>query len=105
MSENLNQEKIIEILAKLEHPEINNTLMELGMLHDIAYDATKKEVSLVLALPMLNIAESVRNYLVNIIYLAIEPLGITPKIYLARMTDAERERFFTLSQQNWKEGF
>ena len=105
MSANITPQKITEQLATLEHPEINNTLMELGMLHDIKYDAAQKEVSLVLALPMLDIAESVRNYLINSIYLAIEPLGISPKIYLARMTDSEREHFFSLSQKNWKAGF
>ncbi len=105
MDQKLTQESIVEILSKLEHPEINNTLVELGMLHDIKWDADKNEVSLILALPMMNIAESVRNYLINIIYLALEPLGVTPKLYLAQMTEAEREHFFSLSQKNWKEGF
>jgi len=105
MTENLSREKVTEILSKLEHPEINSTLVNLGMLHDITYDKNAKEASMVLALPMLNIPEAVRNHLVYIIYLALEPLGITPKIYLAQMTDEEREKFFVMSKQNWREEF
>lgn len=103
MTENLDKEKVTEILSKLEHPEIHNTLVDLGMLQDITYDEDAKEATMTLVVPMLSIPESVRNHLVNTIYTALEPRGITPKVYLAEMTEAEREKFFTLSKQNWRD--
>ncbi len=92
-----------EAFARVEHPEISRTLVELGMLRDVSLDADARQVSLTLVLPMLQIPEAVRDYMINSLQQALVPLDLTlHQVELDAMDDAQRASFFEQSQANWK---
>ena len=96
----MDKQKLIDVLSQVEHPEINNTLAELGMVKDVRVEESK--ASLTLALPMMGIPEAVRDHMVNTLKKAASDEGVELDVGLAEMTPEERERFFTMGQQNWK---
>lgn len=92
-------EKLINLV---EHPEIKNTLVDLGMVRDIKLLEEENTVSLTLVLPMMNIPQEVLNYLANSLHMAVQSLGYELKVSLAQMSEPERQHFFTMSQKNWR---
>ncbi len=97
-----NKDEIIEIINNVEHPEIANTLDELGMLDEIDFDDETKVVSLTLVLPMLNIPVSVRDMILNSIAAAIKNKGSKLSVSFDVMNEEQRQHFFSLSKKNWK---
>ncbi|HHH54743.1 MAG TPA: hypothetical protein ENK91_13860 [Bacteroidetes bacterium] len=91
-------------INNVEHPEIASTLKELGMIKDVILNEEENTISVTLVLPMMTIPVEIRDMLVNLIVQALRQLGTTYnlKIYLAEMNDEQREKFFSLSKQNWK---
>lgn len=96
------KEEMIELIQNVEHPEIASTLDELGMLRDIDFDRETQKVSLTLVLPMMGIPESVRDMILNSIATAIGDRGSKLSVSLAEMNEEQRQKFFALSQKNWK---
>jgi metal-sulfur cluster biosynthetic enzyme len=82
------------------HPEINLTLVELGMVKDIALKDDK--VTLTLALPFLAIPVSIKDYLVNSLHQAVTRLGMKIEVTVAEMNQEERLAFLAMEQENWK---
>jgi len=97
-----NKEEIIQIINNVEHPEITNTLGELGMLGEISFDDETRVVSLDILLPMLNIPVSVRDMILNSIAAAIKNKGSKLSVSFAVMNIEQRQHFFSLSKKNWK---
>ncbi len=96
-------EQVLEAIHKVEHPEIAMTLVDLGMVRDIRIEG--QEVTLTLVLPFLGIPEAVRNYLVNSLYQAVKGQGYElVKVYIAQMTEEERQAFFQKEQKHWRQG-
>ncbi len=87
--------KIKMLLGKVKHPEINNSLVELGMIGDIQEEA--KKVIVELKLPMLGVP--IREQLINLIKDGLRDFEVEVKVSL--MSDEERENFFKLSHKNW----
>ena len=96
----MDEEAIIQAIQRVEHPEINCTLVELGMVKDI--QVSGNQVSLKLVLPFLGIPAAIRNYMIHSLQQAVADFGAKLKVQVAEMTPAERQRFFALEQQNWK---
>jgi metal-sulfur cluster biosynthetic enzyme len=63
MRRNISEKDIHQAVGQVMHPEINRTLVELGMVQDIALK--DDEITLTLVLPFLGIPFSVEDYLVN----------------------------------------
>jgi len=82
------------------HPEINRTLVELGMVKDIAL--RDDEVTLTLALPFLAIPLSIKDYLVNSLHQAVMKLGAKIEVTVAEMSQEERLAFLAMEQESWK---
>ena len=97
-----NNDEIIEIINNVNHPEIANTLDELGMIDEIDLDDETKVVSLTLLLPMLNIPVSVRDMILNSIAAAIKDKGSKLSVSFAVMNEEQRQHFFSWSKKNWK---
>ncbi len=95
-------ERIQEAIAKVEHPEIAATLVDLGMVRDVAYDPESNEARLTLVVPFFGIPEAVRNYLAYSLYQAVKEVGAELKIYLAEMTEEERQAFFQKERALWR---
>jgi metal-sulfur cluster biosynthetic enzyme len=100
MEKNLTREDILKAIEKVEHPEIAATLIDLGMILDVAVNGDQANVAM--ALPLLGIPEAVRLALVESIRKPIEALGLHLHVDFFEMTPEARERFFAISKANWK---
>lgn len=100
----VNMKKILKkdietILSKVNHPEINCSLVELGMIKDIEVKDAAASVTLVL--PFLEIP--IKEDLTNLIKKSIRNLdkNIKIKIKIAEMNEKEKERFMKLAREGW----
>jgi metal-sulfur cluster biosynthetic enzyme len=95
------KEAIYQKLAEVKHPEINCTLVELGMLSDIDSDIDK--VTLTMKLPTLGIPLQIKDILLNSVKQAVIDLdtGLETEITLAQMSQEERMKFFSMARANW----
>ena len=88
-------------IEQVMHPEISRTLVELGMVRDIALKDA--EVTLTLVLPFLGIRGSIKDYLVNSLRQAVMRLGANVEIRIAEMNEEERLAFSVMVQENRKD--
>ncbi|MFP4530033.1 MAG: iron-sulfur cluster assembly protein [Halodesulfurarchaeum sp.] len=95
-------EAVEAAVETVTHPEIDATLVDLGMIDAVEFDGTTATVTL--ALPMLNIPDQVKTILVSRLREAVEETEASFEVELTTMTDAQRERFFQLEQDNWSGG-
>jgi len=100
MANNISEEDVHQAVGQVIHPEISHTLVELGMVKDIALK--DDEVSLTLVLPLLGIPASIKDYLVNSLRQAIMKLGVKVEIRIAEMNQQERLAFLAMEQEGWK---
>lgn len=88
-------EEIKELLNKIKHPEINNSLIELGMIGKIQKNENKIIVELKLPAAEIPIKEE----LANLIKEGLK--GFNVEVNSSVMNDSERENFFELAHKNW----
>ncbi len=100
----MTQNELVETIHNIEHPEIANTLNELGMIGDVNINHEEKSISVTLVLPMMSIPIEIRDMLINSIAEGIKQnaKGYKLKIALGQMDEKTRTKFFVLSKQNWK---
>jgi metal-sulfur cluster biosynthetic enzyme len=97
MTTTISKEEIHQAVAKVRHPEIDRTLVELGMIKDIAVgDDT---VILSMALPFLGIP--IRDYLVHSVEKVVTKLGVEIEVKLTEMNKEERDAFMAMAQEGW----
>ena len=103
MIENVAENTIHEAIQQVEHPAIASPLVDLGMIRDVVYTSEDKAVSLTLVLPVLNIPQNVRDYMVNSLYQALKSVDVElTEVNVVQMTEEERQVFLELEQQNWR---
>jgi ATP-binding protein involved in chromosome partitioning len=100
MAKNISEEDVHQAIGQVMHPEISRTLVELGMVKDIAL--RDDEVSLTLVLPVLGIPASIKDYLVNSLRHAVMKLGAKAEIKIAEMDQEERLAFLAMEQEGWR---
>ena len=100
MANNISETDVLQAVGQLMHPEISCTLVELGMVKDIA--VKDDEISLTLVLPLLGIPASIKNYLVDSLRQAIMKLGGKVEVRIAEMNQEERLAFLAMEQEGWK---
>ena len=100
MAKNILAEDVHQAIEQVLHPEINRTLVELGMVKDIA--VKHNDVTLTLVLPLLGIPVSVKDYLMNSLRQAVMKLGAKIEIRVAEMNQEERLAFLAMEQESWK---
>ncbi len=100
MARNISEEDIHQAIEQVMHPEINRTLVELGMVKDITLK--DNEVTLTLVLPLLSIPASIKDYLMSSLRQAVMELGAKIEVRLAEMNQEERLAFLAMEQENWK---
>ncbi len=88
-------DQIKNLLKQVNHPEINNSLVELGMIEEIQQDG--KKVTIELKLPMANVP--IKEMLVDLIKNKLKDFEV--KINFSVMDEAERQKFFELAHKNW----
>ncbi len=100
MDKTVTREDVLKVIEQVEHPEIAATLMDLGMILDVAVNGD--QVNVAMALPLLGIPDAVRAALVDSIRKPIEDLGLNLYVDFFEMTPEARDRFFAISKANWK---
>ena len=100
MARSISEEDVHQAIGQVMHPEINRTLVELGMVKDIVLK--DDEVTLTLALPLLSIPVSIKDYLTNSLDQAVMKLGAKAQIRVAEMNQEERLAFLAMEQESWK---
>ena len=101
MAKDISEEDVHQAIGQVMHPEISRSLVELGMVKDIALK--DDGVSLTLVLPFLGIPASIKNYLVNSLRQAVMKLGAEVEIRIAEMNEEERLAFLAMEQEGWKD--
>ena len=89
-------EETKEILSKVKHPEINSSLVELGMIGEIKEESNK--ISVELKLPFKEIP--IREILENLIKEALKDKGKV-EVFVSLMSDEEKMKFLELARRNW----
>jgi len=94
------QQDIRQVLSKVMHPEINYSLVDLGMIKDVVCE--EKKVGLTLKLPFLQVP--VRELLIDIIKKTLSDLNssIQVEIDMEQMSQEERENFMKMAKEGWK---
>ena len=100
MAKSISEEDVHQAIGQVMHPEITRSLVELGMVKDIAL--RDDEVSLTLVLPFLGIPTSIKDYLVNSLRQAVMKLGAKTQIKIAGMNQEERLAFLAMEQEGWR---
>jgi ATP-binding protein involved in chromosome partitioning len=100
MAKDISEGNVHQAIGQVMHPEISRSLVELGMVKDIALKDDR--VSLTLVLPFLGIPASIKDYLVNSLRQAVMKLGAEVEITIAEMKQEERLAFLAMEQEGWK---
>ncbi len=96
----ISQENVNQSLAEVVHPEIDYSLVDLGMIKDVVFN--ENEVSLTLKLPFSKIP--IRDYLIKVIKKALADLDQAVEVELAvvEMDSQERDEFMKKAKKGWK---
>lgn len=100
MFKSISEEDIHQAIGQVMPPEISRTLVDLGMVRDIAPRGDK--VTLTLVLPFIGIPASIKDYLVSSLRQAVMKLGTKVKVGIAEMNQEERLAFLAIEQEGWK---
>jgi len=100
VARSISEEDILQAIKEVMHPEIDRTLVELGMVKGLTLK--NNEVTLTLALPFLGIPVPVKDYLTNSLRQAVMKLGVKVQIRVTEMSQDERLAFFAMRQERWK---
>lgn len=94
----MNEEKIREVLAKVKHPAIDCSLIDLGIVKDIKVEEDK--VNITMAFPFPNIP--IRYQLVRSVQEPLEKLGLDVEVKTTVMNQEELQNFLKKEGENWK---
>ncbi len=100
MTKTISQDDVQQTLDQLMHPEINYSLVKMGMIKDVAIKDNK--VRLILKVPFMAIP--IKDDLVHSIKKVVTKLetGLEVEINLVVMTQEERAAFVALAREGWK---
>jgi len=94
----MDEKDIREVLEKVMHPEIDASLMELGMIKDIVVQGNN--VSMTMAFPFLGVP--IKDMLMESVEEPLKKLGLHVEIKTAVMNQDELQKFFQMEQEKWK---
>ena len=100
VANNISLGDVQQEVAQVMHPAINRSLVDLGMVKDVALK--DDVVTLTLVLPDLNIPASVKDHLINSLRTAVAKLGPEVEVEITKMNEEERYNFLAMEQENWK---
>jgi len=94
------QPDVEQALSQIMHPEINYSLVDLGMIMDVV--CKEDVVDLILKLPFLQVP--IKELLIQSIKEALADLdeAIQVKINIEQMSQEERDKFAKMAKEGWK---
>jgi metal-sulfur cluster biosynthetic enzyme len=102
MAKEKSEEDIRQVVAEIKHPAIDRTLVDLGIVKEIAVKGNK--VLVTMALPFPGIPAQVRDYLVNSVVEQIKKMDVEVEVELTIMNQEELQAFLAMEQESWKRG-
>jgi len=100
MSNSISEQDVREVLARVKHPMIDRSLLDLGIIKDIRIESDKIEITL--AFPFPNIP--IEDHLIDSVREPITKLGAEVELRLTVMNQEELQKFLTMEQEAWKGG-
>lgn len=96
----LTKEEVMRVMSKITHPEIDYSLVDLGMIKDVSMEENKMIVTM--NLPFLRIP--IRDELVQIVTQALTGEDETSQadVQFATMSEEERTEFMRKAHERWK---
>ena len=96
----LTEEQVLQVMSKTMHPEIDYSLVDLGMIKQVGLEPETVNITLNLPFP----GVPIKDYLVQIVKDAIAKQdGVAEvEVRFATMNEAEREDFRTKARDKWK---
>ena len=91
------KQDIINAISDVNHPMINFSLLDLGIVKDIDLEGNTAVVIFAFPFPSIPIAEQ----LVNSIATPIKSLGIDFKHIIVTMNDEEKSKFMQMEADGW----
>jgi metal-sulfur cluster biosynthetic enzyme len=98
MDKKVSEKDVRQLLAKVKHPAINCSLVDLGIVKNVKIKRDK--VTVMLALPSLGIP--IKDYLVNLIREAIMKLDVEVDVTVTEMNQKEIQAFLAMEHEKWK---
>jgi len=94
------QPQIEQALSEVMHPEINYSLVDLGMIENVSCKGD--EVSLTLKLPFLGVP--VKGLLIESVRKKLPDLdnSVGVQVNIEQMSQEERDRFARMARERWK---
>jgi len=92
------EKKVKEIIESVQHPAINHSLYDLGIIK--SYEIKENNVQIVVALPALNIP--IIDMLINSFKQPLEAMQAKVEVNTVVMTQEELQKFLTMEQSAWK---
>ena len=100
MVEDISEESIKNLLKEVKHPAIDRSLLDLGMVKEIAVKDDKAVITMALPFPNIPIIDQ----LIGSIKESLKPLGIEVEITQTIMSPDEVQKFLAMEQEGWKGG-
>ncbi len=100
MGTNISEEDVRTVLARVKHPMIDRSLLELDIIKHITVE--QRKVNVTLAFPFPNIP--IKDYIIRSVREPIEKLGAEIEVKLTVMNHEELQKFLTMEQAAWKGG-
>ena len=91
-------EDVTQAIANVMHPAIDRSLMDLGMIRDIALTGTTASLTLLLPFPGIPILSFLEKSLEE----SVKPMGIDLEIKIENMNQEEIQNFLTMEKEAWK---
>jgi len=92
------EKEAIEIITGVNHPAINHSLYDLGIIK--SYEIKDKNIEIIMALPALNIP--ILDTLIQSVQEPLEVMNAKVNVQLVVMTQEELHKFLYMEQSAWK---
>lgn len=99
MSNEIPVETIENAIEDVRHPEVDATLVDLGMVDDIAIEDSEAIIDV--AIPMTGIPDAIKQMLAQRLAAPLESLDVDLSVQFVLMDQETRERFFEMEEDNW----
>jgi len=99
VNKQVSRENIFEYLSTIQHPEIGVSLLQLGMILDVAVEERLTRIAI--ALPTLNIPSAVKSAIEKSISNTLQKNGLHAQIEYFLMLPEVRANFLKLAKENW----
>lgn len=99
MAEEISVDDVEAAIADVTHPEIDATLLELGMIDEIETEGA--DVTIDVAIPMAGIPDAIKQLLARRLADALDALDVELTVQFVLMDEDTRETFFAMEEDNW----